>query len=96
MEEVRRIGKQWQSDAIRLDAWDAAAGAGEFYRKCGFREVGRVRYRNARSFISNCCYNSRKARCYRDVKGRPWDRFVSLWRGFSASPLLRNPVRRGN
>jgi GNAT superfamily N-acetyltransferase len=47
IEEARRIATQWPSDAIRLDAWDAAAGAGEFYRKCGFREVGRATYRSA-------------------------------------------------
>jgi GNAT superfamily N-acetyltransferase len=35
----------WPADAIRLDAYDAEAGAGEFYAKCGFREVGRVAYR---------------------------------------------------
>jgi GNAT superfamily N-acetyltransferase len=43
---ARRIAMQWPSDAIRLDAYDAAAGAGEFYSKCGFREVGRASYRN--------------------------------------------------
>jgi GNAT superfamily N-acetyltransferase len=32
-------------DAIRLDAYDAEAGAGEFYSKCGYAEVGRVTYR---------------------------------------------------
>ena len=37
--------RAWPGDAIRLDAYDAAAGAGEFYAKCGFREVGRVTYR---------------------------------------------------
>jgi GNAT superfamily N-acetyltransferase len=47
IDEVRRIAKKWPSDAVRLDAWNAAAGAGEFYRKCGFREVGRASYRNA-------------------------------------------------
>ncbi len=31
--------------AIRLDAYDAPDGAGDFYAKCGFREVGRVVYR---------------------------------------------------
>ena len=36
----------WPANAIRLDAFDAPAGAGEFYRKCGFREVGRTSYRN--------------------------------------------------
>jgi ribosomal protein S18 acetylase RimI-like enzyme len=46
LEEAQRIVKEWPGDAIRLDAFDAAAGAGDFYRKCGFREVGRVTYRN--------------------------------------------------
>lgn len=41
------IAREWPADAIRLDAWDAEAGAGEFYRKCGFHEVGRASYRNA-------------------------------------------------
>ena len=45
--ETIRIAKEWPADAIRLDAWDAAVGAGEFYRKCGFREVGRATYRIA-------------------------------------------------
>jgi len=47
IEEARRIVSQWPGDAIRLDAYDVAAGAGEFYRKCGFREVGRATYRGA-------------------------------------------------
>ncbi len=47
IDEARRMASQWPGDAIRLDAWDADAGAGEFYRKCGFREVGRATYRNA-------------------------------------------------
>lgn len=46
LEEAKRIAKEWPGDAIRLDAYDATAGAGEFYRKCGFREVGRASYRN--------------------------------------------------
>src|SRR5690348_1952942 len=37
--------RQWPANAIRLDAYDTAAGAGEFYRKCGFRQVGRAVYR---------------------------------------------------
>ena len=44
--EAMKIARRWPADAICLDAYDAAAGAGEFYRKCGFREVGRVSYRN--------------------------------------------------
>ena len=46
IDEVRRIAAGWPSDAIRLDAFDAQAGAGEFYSQCGFREVGRASYRN--------------------------------------------------
>lgn len=30
---------------LRLDAYDGLAGAGPFYARCGFREVGRVSYR---------------------------------------------------
>jgi ribosomal protein S18 acetylase RimI-like enzyme len=43
--EATRIAREWPGDAIRLDAYDAAAGAGDFYRKCGFCEVGRAAYR---------------------------------------------------
>lgn len=45
LEEMKRIARDWPADAIRLDAYDGAAGAGDFYLKCGFREVGRVTYR---------------------------------------------------
>jgi GNAT superfamily N-acetyltransferase len=38
--------RAFPADAIRLDAFDAAAGAGSFYAKCGFRDVGHVVYRN--------------------------------------------------
>ncbi|CAN5397144.1 hypothetical protein BH09GEM1_BH09GEM1_27830 [soil metagenome] len=40
-----RVATEWPADAIRLDAYDAEAGAGSFYEKCKFREVGRVSYR---------------------------------------------------
>ena len=40
-EEARR----WPADALRLDAYDAPAGAGEFYRRCGWRDVGSAAYR---------------------------------------------------
>jgi GNAT superfamily N-acetyltransferase len=43
--EAFAIARAWPADAIRLDAYDASAGAGPFYAKCGFREVGRVTYR---------------------------------------------------
>ena len=43
--EAIAMARAWPADAIRLDAYDAPAGAGEFYVKCGFREVARVVYR---------------------------------------------------
>jgi ribosomal protein S18 acetylase RimI-like enzyme len=43
--EAVRMAKEWPADAIFLDAWNHAAGAAEFYRKCGFREVGPAVYR---------------------------------------------------
>lgn len=46
VEAAIKVVKQWPADAIFLDAYDVEAGAGEFYRKCGFREVGRASYRN--------------------------------------------------
>jgi GNAT superfamily N-acetyltransferase len=45
LEEARAIAAAWPGDAIRLDAYDAAAGAGGFYAKCGFQAVGRITYR---------------------------------------------------
>ena len=45
IEEVRRLAAEWSGDAIRLDAYDVAAGAGEFYRKCSFRMMGSATYR---------------------------------------------------
>ena len=45
MEQALDVVRAWPGCAIRLDAYDAAAGAGAFYEKCGFREVGRVSYR---------------------------------------------------
>ena len=46
LEAAKEAAKSWPADALRLDAYDAAAGAGRFYAKSGFREVGRVTYRN--------------------------------------------------
>ena len=43
--EVISLAKTWPAQAIRLDAYNAPAGAGEFYRKCGYNEVGRVVYK---------------------------------------------------
>jgi GNAT superfamily N-acetyltransferase len=46
LEEARQIARDWPADAIRLDAYDADAGAGLFYARCGYTEVGRTSYRN--------------------------------------------------
>jgi len=45
MAHAAAVARSWPADAIRLDAYDTPAGAGGFYAKCGFREVGRVVYR---------------------------------------------------
>jgi GNAT superfamily N-acetyltransferase len=45
IEAAVNIAAGWPADAIFLDSYDAKAGAGDFYAKCGFREVGRVIYR---------------------------------------------------
>ena len=45
IDEALAIVRAWPAEAIRLDAYDAPAGAGEFYAKCGFAERGRVIYR---------------------------------------------------
>jgi GNAT superfamily N-acetyltransferase len=47
LEEAKRVAVSWPADAIRLDAYDAKAGAGGFYERCGYAEVGRVVYRKA-------------------------------------------------
>ena len=44
VEAVKRKARESGAGAIRLDAFDAPAGAGQFYKKCGFREVRRDRY----------------------------------------------------
>jgi GNAT superfamily N-acetyltransferase len=42
LKHAASVAREWPGDAIRLDAYDAAAGAGGFYASCGYREVGRV------------------------------------------------------
>jgi GNAT superfamily N-acetyltransferase len=46
LEEAAKQGRAWPADAIRLDAFDAEAGAGRFYTRCGYTELGRTSYRN--------------------------------------------------
>ena len=45
LEDARAVALAWPADAIRLDAFDAEAGAGRFYAKCGFQERGHVVYK---------------------------------------------------
>jgi ribosomal protein S18 acetylase RimI-like enzyme len=45
VEQAKVVARAWPSEAIRLDAYDSDAGAGAFYAKCGFSEVGRKTYR---------------------------------------------------
>jgi GNAT superfamily N-acetyltransferase len=47
LKEAERIAKGRPADALRLDAYDANAGAGGFYARCGWKETGRVTYRGA-------------------------------------------------
>jgi GNAT superfamily N-acetyltransferase len=43
--DAHDVARAWPADAIRLDAYDAPAGAGPFYAKCGYVERGRVCYK---------------------------------------------------
>src|SRR5881396_3777547 len=45
LDDAVTVAREWRADAIRLDAFDADAGAGAFYAKCGFVERGRVVYK---------------------------------------------------
>lgn len=38
--EAARRALRWPAGAIRLDAYDAPAGASGFYERCGYRNVG--------------------------------------------------------
>jgi GNAT superfamily N-acetyltransferase len=45
LEHASATARDLSAGAIRLDAYDAAAGAGPFYERCGYHEVGRAAYR---------------------------------------------------
>ena len=45
LQDAHEVALAWPAEAIRLDAYDAAAGAGPFYAKCGYEARGRVRYK---------------------------------------------------
>jgi len=46
VEHALQIAREGRADAVRLDAYDADAGAGDFYVACGFRRAGRAVYRS--------------------------------------------------
>jgi GNAT superfamily N-acetyltransferase len=46
VEYAKAYAGGFPAQAIRLDAYDAPAGAGGFYARCGFRETGRVVYKD--------------------------------------------------
>jgi GNAT superfamily N-acetyltransferase len=48
LQEAANVARAWPGDAIRLDALAGDAGAGPFYAKSGYREVGRVTYKTSR------------------------------------------------
>ena len=43
--EVEGLVRSWSGEAVRLDAYEGQAGASGFYRRCGYREVGRAVFR---------------------------------------------------
>lgn len=45
--QAAQLARKARADALFLDAFDHAAGAGGFYAKCGFAETGRTTYRSA-------------------------------------------------
>jgi len=45
MEAAKDTARSLHAEALWLDAYDHAAGAGPFYVECGFRMVGRTKYR---------------------------------------------------
>jgi GNAT superfamily N-acetyltransferase len=45
LDETVRIAREWPAQALWLDAYDAPAGAGGFYARCGFENVGGKIYR---------------------------------------------------
>ena len=45
LDEAAAVSRRLPGDAIRLDAYNHPAGAGPFYAKCGYHEVGHAVYR---------------------------------------------------
>jgi ribosomal protein S18 acetylase RimI-like enzyme len=47
IEACKSAARRWPAQALWLDTYDHAAGAGLFYEKCGFRKVGRTVFKDA-------------------------------------------------
>jgi len=47
MAQAINAARDWPAEFLRLDAYDAEAGAGPFYERCGFEQRGKATYRNA-------------------------------------------------
>jgi GNAT superfamily N-acetyltransferase len=45
LDDALGVATAWPADAIRVDAYDANAGAGSFYATCGFEQRGCVVYK---------------------------------------------------
>jgi ribosomal protein S18 acetylase RimI-like enzyme len=45
LEEAKAMAIAWPGDSLRLDAYEGMAGAGGFYKKCGFTQRGRILYK---------------------------------------------------
>ena len=56
VDRVKAMAKEWPVDAIRLDAYDGAAGAGPFYEKCGFKKLGHRLYRGVPLVYYECVF----------------------------------------
>ena len=46
LEDARAVAVAWPADAIRLDAFDAPAGAGPFYERCGYEARAHAVYKD--------------------------------------------------
>jgi GNAT superfamily N-acetyltransferase len=44
IKQATAVARAWPADAVRIDAYDTDAGAGGFYARCGYSEVGRAVY----------------------------------------------------
>jgi GNAT superfamily N-acetyltransferase len=60
LEEAARVARAWPAQSICLDAYDAPAGAGEFYQRCGFRCTGRKVYRDVPLVYYECLVPTNK------------------------------------